>query len=660
MNKVFYELKFAGKLPSPAGVGMQILQLTQQEDCGLDEITKVVRSDPSLTGRILKVANTFTGARAGTAAPTAPPLEEAVLRIGFASLRDLVLGFSLISNNQKSACRAFDYGGFWHASLGRAVAAQYLTELCGRGSGSESYVCGLLCGMGRLGLAAAHPERYSNVLESPGADVPETLVGLEAKEFGINHRELTDAMLADWGFPQRLARAASTYQQASGENPSEPANLRNLRRILCVADEVVAHLMASASAADPVPETLKTSLASLDIDVNQAESALSSIRATWKEWGALLNVSATKPVAARPSAAPEPEATAKTSVKASAGATVVSATNGKASAANGNGNGTGASLMLLEPDDRIASGFEQWLKRAGHQVVRAKTVRDALGLAVTHAPQIVIAHGQSEDAEALELCRAMRSFEAGRMTFFLLATPSADPRKLLQAFDAGVDDYLILPCAEGDGLLRLRAAQRVLQLRSRIAAQEKTLQQHLAELAVANRKLHRAAMTDELTQLPNRRYAEETMKDGWAEALKQNSDISVIVGDIDHFKKVNDTHGHLVGDVVLASVARVFRQEIRGSDVACRLGGEEFLVICPNTDLAGARNCAERLRDRVANCLIDVSGKSLQVTISLGVATRRNGSAPIPTSEMLFKAADDAAYESKRAGRNRVSIGHAN
>lgn len=650
MNKVFYELKFSGKLPSPAGVGMKILQLTQQEDCGVDEITKVVRSDPSLTGRILKVANTFTGTRTGNSAPTAPPLEEAVLRIGFASLRDLVLGFSLISNNPKATCRAFDYGAFWHVSLGRAVAAQYLTELGGRGAASESYVCGLLCGMGRLGLAAAHPERYSVLLESDGAADPETLVAAETREFGINHRELTDALLADWGFPQRLARAAATYQQIAGVDFSEPASLKILRQTLRAADGVVDALNANITSAEDLPDALREALLALDIDVAQMANALTSIRTTWREWGALLNVSAPKPVP-RPLPTAEPEAIGKAAPRKDSPAPTASSTVELSGS-------PGASVLLLETEDRVAGGFEGWLRRAGHNVARARAVREALSLAVTHAPQIVIAHGQNDDTEALELCKALRSFEAGRMTFFLLATANADPRRLLAAFDAGVDDYLILPCSEGDGLLRLRAAQRVLQLRSRVAAQEKTLQQHLAELAVANRKLHRAAMTDELTQLPNRRFAEETMRDGWAESSKQDTDLSLIVADIDHFKKVNDTHGHLVGDVVLASVARVFRQEVRGCDVACRLGGEEFLVICPNTDLVGARNCAERLREKIASSAIEVSGKKHQVTISLGVATRRNGGPAAGSVEILFKAADDAAYESKRSGRNRVSVGH--
>ena len=106
--KVFYELKYAGNLPSPAGVGMQILRLTQEPDCGLDEITKVIRSDPALTGRVLKVATSVAHGAGGHA----PPLEEAVLRVGFGTLRSLVLGFSLVSSNPRLVCRAFDYNAF--------------------------------------------------------------------------------------------------------------------------------------------------------------------------------------------------------------------------------------------------------------------------------------------------------------------------------------------------------------------------------------------------------------------------------------------------------------------------------------------------------------------------------------------------------------------
>ncbi|MHB1308552.1 MAG: sensor domain-containing diguanylate cyclase [Limisphaerales bacterium] len=631
MNKVFYELKFSGRLPSPAGVGMQILQLTQAEESGLDEIVKVVRSDPSLTGRILKVANAVTL----TGAPPVTTIEEAVMRLGFELLRDLVLGFSLVSNNPRAVCRAFDYATFWHSSLGRAVAAQYLTELQGRGSSSESYVCGLLGGIGRLALAAAHPERYSRLLQGDGVDSPDALAAVESSAFGINNWELTEALLQDWGFPARLARAASTYQQTNGEESPSVEHLGQLRKILGLAERLAEAIDAGLVTFEALPDDLKAALVSVEIEEGQLRGALPAIEATWVEWGALMNV--------RPPV-PTRSETARGPVSISGGAPVKMPTPMPAT-----------DLLLLEADDGVDRRIEGWLRPAGYPVVRVRSVREALNYVVAHSPQIVVAHGRSDDAEALELCKSLRKFGAGGLVFFLLATSNRDPRHLMAAFDAGADDYLVLPGSEGDALLRLRAAQRVLQLRAKVVAQERMLEQNLAELTVANRKLHRTAMTDELTQLPNRRFAEESLREEWQAAASRDLDLSLIVGDIDHFKRVNDTHGHLVGDVVLAAVARVFRQECRGSDLACRFGGEEFLVICPGTDLEGARRCAERLREKVEATELILGSMTYHATMSFGVASRRHGSSVTASAELLLKAADDASYKSKSGGRNQVS-----
>lgn len=651
MQQAFFELKFSGKLPSPAGVGMEILQLTQQEYCGLDDIAKVVRSDPSLAGRVLKVANSFTA----SGADPAVPLDEAVLRIGFASLRNLVLGFSLIPTHPEATCRGFDYAAFWHTSLGRAVSAQYLAEKSGRGGGSESYVCGLLCDIGRLGLASVHPDRYGLLLHQPDTSDRENLISLESREFGIDHRQLTEALLLDWGFPAPLAHAAANYQQSNETDITEPASLCSLREILRASDELVAAVDAEAASTQDLSAQLIAALLSLDILETEIAFSLRSITSTWKEWGKLLKVGPRRAAVTR-------------GVAGSASSTCVTSPPGArrkddlagACEINRPKLSPSTPLLLLDGQDRSASGFESWLKPAGYTVIRARCVREALDLAVAEAPPIVIARGGVNDADALEFCGRLRSFEEGRKTFFILATSNADPERLLTTFEAGVDDHLITPVTAGAGLLRLRAAQRFVEMRARLSEQERTLQQNLADLAVANRKLHRAAMTDELTHLPNRRFAEETLREAWHSACLQDEPLSLIMGDIDRFKAVNDDFGHLVGDAVLVAVARVLSRELRASDIACRVGGEEFLIICPRTDLQGARICAERLRERVEMCEISASGVPSgvrpRVTISLGVASRRQGKRVVETAEALLKAADDAAYASKRAGRNLVSV----
>lgn len=644
MQKVFYELKFSGKLPSPAGVGMRILQLTQEPTTGIDEITAVVRTDPALTGRILKVAN--SGMRSGN--PVAAPLDEAVMRLGFQCLRDLVLGFSLIASNSKSSCPSFDYNSFWHNSLGRAVAAQQLTELAGRSTGAESYICGLLCGIGNLGLAVAHPQRYSQVLESEGAKNPETLAELESRTFGINHRELTQAMLCDWGFPEPMARVGATYLLPEDPETTEAEHLRSLRRILRLSDQLVGAIYARTNAAESLPPEITEAFAALEVDPTLIGPAFASIRRIWAEWSALLEVPSPKPKERRANPGPSPAVQPPTSATGQPGAT------GESSGTEAGPNSVGV-VLIMSREERVGASFQDWIKASGYREVQARTVSEALSLAVVHNPAIIIAHDPAGDTEALKLCKALRRFEAGRNIYFILATHDKNSRHLLSAFEAGADDYLPLPCTEGEGVLRLRAARRVLQLNTRVADQEKALQVNLAELALANRRLHRAAMTDELTQLPNRRFAEETLRECWASASLRDEDISLIMGDVDHFKRVNDTHGHLVGDLVLATIARVFRQELRTSDTPCRFGGEEFLVICPTTGLLAARHVAERLRAKIANTVIPVSDQRHQVTISLGVASRRSGCRPVESVEALLKAADDASYQSKMAGRNRVT-----
>ena len=167
------------------------------------------------------------------------------------------------------------------------------------------------------------------------------------------------------------------------------------------------------------------------------------------------------------------------------------------------------------------------------------------------------------------------------------------------------------------------------------------------------RKLRSAALTDTLTQLPNRRYAMKRLKQEWESAVRNSRPLSVIMCDIDSFKRVNDNFGHDTGDVVLREVALSLQAHARASDVLCRLGGEEFLIINTSTDVATAATAAERLRVAIEQNVVEHGTFNEAVTVSLGVA----GSTPEMTSvDDLIKAADEALYAAKQAGRNRVCV----
>ena len=178
-----------------------------------------------------------------------------------------------------------------------------------------------------------------------------------------------------------------------------------------------------------------------------------------------------------------------------------------------------------------------------------------------------------------------------------------------------------------------------------------------AAVAISNASLHqmisRQAYSDTLTGLPNRRALDERLEAEVISARRNNYSFAVIMMDLDGFKAVNDTYGHDVGDEVLKEFASRIRSTVRGADLACRYGGEEFVVVMPDTDIGVATMVAERIRRRVAGDLFPIhkGEKSIEVTISIGIAAR---STPEDTAAMILKRADEALYRAKRDGRNRV------
>jgi len=171
-------------------------------------------------------------------------------------------------------------------------------------------------------------------------------------------------------------------------------------------------------------------------------------------------------------------------------------------------------------------------------------------------------------------------------------------------------------------------------------------------LAVANRRLQQAALTDPLTGLPNRRYAMERLEQEWSASSRSRRPVSYILIDIDQFKQVNDAHGHEMGDVVLRQVGALLRKEARAEDVICRVNGEEFVVIANDTAASAAMQLAERLRSAVGRGRFSSGSIAVALTVSLGVAERVPGMQRI---DELIRAAEGALEEAKRAGCNRVS-----
>jgi diguanylate cyclase (GGDEF)-like protein len=256
--------------------------------------------------------------------------------------------------------------------------------------------------------------------------------------------------------------------------------------------------------------------------------------------------------------------------------------------------------------------------------------------------------------DGLELCRRIRASESGKYVHFIMLTIQSEKVSVAEAFEAGVDDYISKPFDRSELLGRLRAGLRAAWLHDELARKNEESWQINNQLARLNESLHKAATTDELTGLPNRRMAMARLEEQIALADRYAGPLAIAIVDIDRFKSINDTFGHDAGDLVLRQVAAHLQANVRPTDEVGRIGGEEFLLIFPAQTAQEAALCAERCRAAVAAHRFTFGQQQVGVTISAGIGARR--SQAIERSELL-KEADRALYAAKRSGRNAVNLG---
>ena len=632
IHERFEELKLSGNLPSPAGVGLKILQLTRDENAGLPELVRAVQVDPALTGRILMLAN--SAAQAGIAPATS--VEQAAVRLGTRAIRGVALGFTLISSSRAGACERFDYDGYWSSSLARAVVAQSIARRRGRCDETEAFTCGLLSRIGVLALASVHPKAYSRLLLEQAGATDHELALAEAKEFEIDRWQIAAAMMLEWGLPPAFHVAVVAFTPApEGPGLIDP-EIAEMHLVLRAADLLGGCLSAEAGAGARDPE-----LDRLPAELGWASGEIAAVceeaLGRWREWCRLFRI----PARAAPPAAPhERREPAPSGVAAACDAAAASQ--------------AAIRVLVVDDDPLIVRLLSSQLRRAGYEVLTATNGREGLELALDRAPEVIVTDWSMPELDGIELCRSLRRVESGRRTYVLLLTAREDEDRVVDAFAAGADDYVVKPFNPRILLARVQAGQRAIELQRQVEQERLVRMEQAAELGLLNRKLKIAAQTDVLTELRNRRYALTCLEQEWTAAAALERPLSLAMIDIDHFKRVNDLHGHDVGDHVLRACAAVLRAKTRRGDVVCRLGGEEFLVISPNCDLAAARACAERLRAAVAEQEIACGGFRGRVTISVGVAERRP---EMRGADDLLRAVDRAVYQAKADGRDRVSDG---
>jgi len=297
-------------------------------------------------------------------------------------------------------------------------------------------------------------------------------------------------------------------------------------------------------------------------------------------------------------------------------------------------------IFIIDDNEEQAERLKSTLGE-DHAVSCETDPEIALGRAQSGDFDLIIVSLSIESMDPLRLCSSIRSFEETRLTPILAVVRQSDTRKLVRALDIGVNDYLKRPIDRNELTARVHTQLR----RKRYVDQLRSSFQASLEMAV----------TDQLTGLYNRRYLASHLSAMFERAHWTDRPLATMILDIDHFKKINDTYGHDAGDKVLKEFADCVARSVRGIDLACRYGGEEFLVAMPDTDMAFAAIVAERLRQEVAGKKFMINGgrDAIEITVSIGIASTENNPDE-DSAQKLIKRADEALYEAKNGGRNRV------
>ena len=282
---------------------------------------------------------------------------------------------------------------------------------------------------------------------------------------------------------------------------------------------------------------------------------------------------------------------------------------------------------------------EQALAEEKYQLHWARNGIEAVDLFLKHRPAVVITDWEMPDLTGIELCAQIHQQQRS-YTYVILLTSNTEKQQIVAGLKAGADDYLTKPFHAGELLARVAVGCRFAGL--------------YREIEEKNRLLGELARTDALTGLPNRRAVEEWATRQLSGAARHGFPVWIAIADLDHFKKVNDNHGHEAGDLVLKRFAEIMQANTRSSNFCGRLGGEEFLIVLSQTELHGACAALERLRQKLECERFEFAGTTIQVTASFGISGFQGRQAP--QFPELLRQADKALYAAKRNGRNRVEF----
>ena len=303
--------------------------------------------------------------------------------------------------------------------------------------------------------------------------------------------------------------------------------------------------------------------------------------------------------------------------------------------------------ILVAEDDPVARKIlEKTLIKEGHEVVSVENGRKAFDLFKERFFPIILTDWMMPEMDGIELCRAVRNHQASGYVFVIILTSKDSKNDIVTGLNSGADDYVNKPFNPPELKARIKTCMRILEL-------ERSLKE-------ANENIRILSITDPLTKSYNRGYITECLPKEINRAIRYERALSLMLCDIDHFKKVNDTYGHQAGDQVLIEVVHSIKNSIRQDlDWIARYGGEEFLIVLPETGPQGACILAERLRNSISKYKFIFQEKAIHITCSFGISGFDSVTSDENiSSESLINTADKYLYQCKLEGRNRVKAGY--
>ncbi len=305
-------------------------------------------------------------------------------------------------------------------------------------------------------------------------------------------------------------------------------------------------------------------------------------------------------------------------------------------------------ILVVDDDANIRKTFGKILKLKGYNIESAETGSEAISYAKSKFFNIVFIDVRLPDASGLEVLKAIQEINEDTAAIMITAYASIDSS--IEAMNQGAYSYITKPVNMDQVLVVMDRALDKQQLSMENKRLLKELMRDQDELREKNRQLEELAITDPLTELFNMRHFDTILENEFNRSIRYQSPTSCLMIDIDYFKKINDEYGHATGDMVLKELAKLIKSCARETDTVARLGGEEFIVLLPETKKEGALQTAKRILEAISHH--QFSNISRQITVSIGTASVPEAS--IDTAEKLIRASDFALYEAKAKGRNRI------